>query len=272
MLILIAGVVGRRGADQTVRGHRSHRSCASGTIFPPALATAVRMTDSAHRARCRHGPSLTTCAGAPTRHNAAGDPLAPLAAADAEQRYLAHETLLRFVLEALVPYLGRIPMDALLADVVAQLMAVPTPCPCTWAELEASVSVPSNVWSKSAPDAEYVLSQTLLKPPMAAAISAEVAWRALRLLAVLNLRLRPEWDQCAKVLERAAHLTSQTVLTVPAFLHARRDQPLAQTLGEFIKQRVLDRHLPVAFAVARRRLHLTCPLPPYQSNLGSPGF
>lgn len=195
-------------------------------------------------------------------HDHVGKPLAALAGTDAEHRYrwrvyhandlthVCHESLLRFVLEVLAGYPGGIPLRPLLTEVIDRLLAVAKPRPGTWAQLEASVTVPANAWSED-PDAEWLLSDQLLGVKMKAALTAETAYLALRLLAVLGKRLRAERERMHAVLAHVAHRTSQTVLTEPAFMDARRDQPIKQALADFLKQRVLDRHLAVAFQKLR---------------------
>lgn len=191
-------------------------------------------------------------------HDGAGKPLPPLPSSDAEHRYrwrvyhandlthVCHETLLRFVLEVLAGYPGGIPLRNLLAEVIARLLAVAKPRPGTWAQLEAAVTVPANAWSEE-PDAEWQLSEELLGVKMKAALTAKTAYLSLRLLAVLGKRLRAERERMHSVLAHVAYRESQTVLTEPAFMDARRDLPIEQALADLLKQRILDRHLAVAF-------------------------
>jgi hypothetical protein len=197
-------------------------------------------------------------------HDGEGNPLVDLPAADAEQRYrwriyhandlthVCHETLLRFVLEVLGEYPAGIPLKPLLDDVVARLLEDADPRPGTWADLEASIDVADNAWSQD-PHSEWQLHNELLSVSAKSPLPAATAYEALRLLAVLGLRFRPERERerVAHVLARAAHRTSQTILTEPAFLDARRHQPIERTLADLIKQRVLDRHLAVAFQKLR---------------------
>jgi len=195
-------------------------------------------------------------------HDGVGKQLAALVGADAEHRYrwrvyhandlthVCHETLLRFVLEVLASYPGGIPLKSLLAEVIERLLTVAKQRPGTWAQLEASVTVQANAWSEES-DAEWLLSDQLLGVKMKAALTDETACLALRLLAVLGKRLRTERERMHAVLAHVAHRTSQTVLTEPAFMDARRDLPIEQALADLLKQRVLDRHLAVAFQKLR---------------------
>lgn len=195
-------------------------------------------------------------------HDAEGNPLAPLAGADADHRYrwrvyhandlthVCHESLLRYSLEVLAGYPGGVPLKPLLAEVIDRLLAVPATRPRTWAEFEASVSLADNAWSEE-PEAEWQLAESLLGVRMEAALPAQLAYDALRLLAVLGLRLRPERERVWQVLRRAAHPTSQTIVTEIEFMHARREQPIENALAELIKHRILDRHLAVAFQKMR---------------------
>lgn len=191
-----------------------------------------------------------------------GKPLPGLFGADAEHRYrwriyhandmlhVCHESLLRFVLDVLSEFPGGIALEALLGEVVGRLLGVPERAPSTWAELEDSVTVRDNAWSDE-PDAEWLLVETLLSVRIEAPFTADIAYQALRLLAVLSKRLRPECDQIAKVLAPAKHDTSQTIFTEPHFIWTRKDLPIEQMLAQFIKKRVLDRHLSVAFQKMR---------------------
>lgn len=191
-----------------------------------------------------------------------GKQLTALVGADAEHRYrwrvyhandlahVCHESLLRFALEVLASYPSGIPLRPLLAEITERLLAVAKPQPATWAKLEASVTMPANAWSEES-DAEWQLGGQLLGVATTAALTAETAYLALRLLAVLGKRLRAERERMHAVLAHVAHRTSQTVLTELAFMDARRDLPIEQALTDFLKQRVLDRHLAVAFQKLR---------------------
>jgi hypothetical protein len=195
-------------------------------------------------------------------HDDKGDALAPLSGADGEHRYrwrvyhandlthICHESLLRYILEVLEGYPGGVPLRPLLAEVIERLLAVPATRPRSWAELEASVDLPANAWSEET-DAEWQLANALLGVRVEAALPAQTAFEALRLLAVLGRRLRPERERMWQVLRPAAHKTSQTVFTEMEFLHARRDTPIEELLSTFLKQRILDRHLAVAFQKLR---------------------
>jgi hypothetical protein len=191
-----------------------------------------------------------------------GKPLPALPDADAEQRYrwrvyhandlmhVCHESLLRYLLEVLTEHPGGVPMAPLLTTVVTRLLAVPKHCPATWADLEKSVPVPQNAWSNDE-DAEYSLCTELLAPKAAQALTAPRAYLALRLLALLGKRLRPERERIASVLAPFARERSQTVLSELAFMDDRHDLPVEQALAQFIRQRVVDRHLAVALQKMR---------------------
>lgn len=195
-------------------------------------------------------------------YNYDGTPLPGLTGADADHRYkwriyhandmlhVCHESLLRFVLEVLSEFPGGIALDELLREVVGRLLGVPEHAPSTWAELEKSVTVSDNAWSEE-PDAEWLLVETLMGVRIEAPFTADIAYQALRLLAVLSRRLRPECDQIAKVLAPAKHETSQTIFTEPQFVWMRKELPIEQTLAQLIQKRVLDRHLSVAFQKMR---------------------
>lgn len=191
-----------------------------------------------------------------------GEPLPALHGADADHRYrwrvyhandmlhVCHESLLRFALEVLSEFPGGIALDALLREVVGRLLAVPEQVPSTWADLEDSVTVQDNAWSEEA-DAEWLLVEALLGVRIEAPFTASIAYQALKLLAVLSKRLRPECDQIARVLMPARHDTSQTIFTEPHFLWTRKGLPIEQALAQLIRKRVLDRHLSVAFQKMR---------------------
>lgn len=230
----------------------------------PALRRRDTLRVVLHTARQLKGPPDANDVrwSAYSGHDGVGKPLAALSASDSEHRYrwrvyhandlthVCHESLLRFVLEVLAGYPGGIPLRTLLAEVIARLLAVAKPRPGTWAQLEAAVSVPANAWSEE-PDAEWLLSDELLGVKMKAALTAETAFLALRLLAVLGKRLRAERERMHAVLAPVAHRQSQTVLTEPAFMDTRRDLPIEQALTDLLKQRILDRHLAVAFQKLR---------------------
>lgn len=195
-------------------------------------------------------------------HDEDGALLAPPGGDDAAQRYrwrvyqandlthICHETLLRFSLETLSRHPAGLPLQNLLTEVTERLLQIPDLTPTTWAELEGTLKLPDNAWSED-PCSEWTLSESLLSVKLNGNLPAEVAFDALRLLAVLSLRMRPEAERAHQVLGDVTHITSQTLISELAFLHARRDQPIEQTLAEFLKQRILDRHLTVAFQKLR---------------------
>lgn len=250
----------------------SERRLYEDLLFVPGLkgtASALRRRDTlrlilhtARQLRCLPSSNDVRWA-AYSGYDRAGKALPALGGADAEHRYrwrvyhandlmhVCHESLLRYLLEVLAETPGGIPVSSLLPTVVERLLAGPEHRPATWAELESSVAIAANAWGEG-PDSEASLCGELLLPKATQALTATRARLALRLFAVLGKRLRPERERMASVLvPPIVHVTSQTVLSEPAFMDARRELPIERALAEFIRQRVIDRHLAVALQKMR---------------------
>lgn len=163
--------------------------------------------------------------------------------------HVCHESLLRFALETLVPYPDGIALRTFLEELVGGLLEVASPRSQTWAAFEASVPVANNAWSDE-PTSEWSLAQSLLNVGQGVA-GASITFEALRLLAVINKRFRSERPSVQTALKDAAHANSQTIISEAQFLEARKDVPIQQALTALIKERVLDRHLAVAFQKLR---------------------
>ncbi len=119
--------------------------------------------------------------------------------------------------------------------------------PETWKALRRSIELADNPRDDEASDGEFRLAREVLKSAPTRAAAA-----ALRLLAVLDQRWsgtsHSVGDTFAPTLGELHH---QSLMGVLRFFRDREEQPLLETLVEFVRSRIIEQHLRVALTKLR---------------------
>lgn len=198
-------------------------------------------------------------------HDSAGAAIESLSDEEMSQRFtwlayhandLCHacyEALLKYVLDVLEGFPGGVALDKLLNVVVARIVKALGSRIQTWVHLCGDIDLPENPWTEENDDSEFnLVDDVLTGAKLSSATNAEGAVAALRLLAVLFKRFRPELPALDVELKLAGDSPFvQSICTEIRFLQAHRDEALPQLLRSLLKVRVVDRHLWVAIQKLR---------------------
>lgn len=163
--------------------------------------------------------------------------------------HIAYETLLKHALQTLARYPAGLTPEALEADVVGGLMDEWGSAPRTWRELEDQTDLADNPWSEADETSECNLTQAALAVSAASTqCEADTAKDAVTLLAVLSKRFTAVEEKYFSVLGQSAqNEVVHSLRSELRFLRDHEDEPLAAMLRKLLRNRILERHLWVAF-------------------------
>lgn len=168
--------------------------------------------------------------------------------------HVAFETLLKFTLDTLGDYPTGIALSRLLPLCVTRIMQAVLRTPTHWTAF-VDASVPSsNAYAADDDGSEFSLSRSIMEGVGRNDLSIcppEVAWNAVRLLAILHKRVRDEDRDIASVLSRFNPQAFHSLLTELRFLEAHADEPFETLLSRLLEERVVQRHLWVALQKLR---------------------
>jgi hypothetical protein len=173
--------------------------------------------------------------------------------------HMALECLLKFSLQRLAKSAAGLRPQTLMTEVAAAVLAEWDSAPKTWSELEAETTLAQDAGSASDPLSEYSLTeQVMSSSAVTAECTAESAKAAVLLLAVLSKRFSPDESRYRAVL---GPLVAQdyvwSLYSELRFLKSCELEPLPTTLQKLVLERVLERHLWVAFQKLHYRREYT---------------
>lgn len=167
--------------------------------------------------------------------------------------HVALETLLKFMLDVLGEHPRGIPASALVRECVDAIGAVQT-VPRNWNAFVANVKEAPNSFDPQSPISEWCLAQEMLTASGTLAFcSAEVALKALSLLALLHRRFSVEPAAQKDELVRFDAAAFHSLLTESRFLDHLADERFAHAVARILEERVLRRHLWVAMRKLRHQ-------------------
>ncbi|KQK28653.1 hypothetical protein ARD30_20980 [Bosea thiooxidans] len=167
--------------------------------------------------------------------------------------HVAYETLLKFTLDTLADYPAGIAMSRLIPLCVEKILEKAPATPTHWAEFVDSTLPVANAYAADDEGSEFALSVAIIKRAGrsdASVCPPEIAWGAIKLLAILYRRVRDEDRDIASVLARDSE-AFHSLLTEFRFLEARADEPFEALLARLLEERVMQRHLWVALQKLR---------------------
>ncbi|KZD08745.1 hypothetical protein [Oceanibaculum pacificum] len=170
--------------------------------------------------------------------------------------HVAYEALLKFTLDTLAEYPAGIALSRLIPLCVEKILETAPGKPENWTEFVGSTLPASNAYAADDDRSEFSFSVAIMKragrndtsvcPP-------EIAWNAMRLLAILHRRVYDEDRDIATVLAllnpepEAFH----SLLTETRFLEAHTGDPFEALLARLLEERIVQRHLWVALQKLR---------------------
>lgn len=168
--------------------------------------------------------------------------------------HVAYETLLKFTLDTLAEYPVGITLSRLIPLCVENILETARGKPENWTNFVGSTLPASNAYAANDEDSEFSLSIAIMKRAGrndASVCPPEIAWNAVRLLAILYRRVRDEDHDIASVLARFNPEAFHSLLTETRFLEAHTGEPFEALLARVLEERIVQRHLWVALQKLR---------------------
>jgi hypothetical protein len=163
--------------------------------------------------------------------------------------HVAYETLLKFTLDNIGRYPSGIALQRLVPLCAAQMLQAAGAKPASWSALLESISPAENAYSNE-PGSEWSLAQQIIRgagrrddkvcPP-------ERAWDAIRLLAILHRRVQGDGHDIAADLGHFDPDGFRSLLTETRFLERHAGEEFGAFLERLLEERIVRRHLWVAF-------------------------
>ena len=159
--------------------------------------------------------------------------------------HIAYETILKYTLDLLEPYAAGITLSQLISEVIGNLRTEADTWPDTWEDLLAL---------RPAGDvgAEIKLTEAAMADARWDKVcSAEGAWNALHLLALVHARSRELNERIDLELRFLNPAVFQSLRSEYRFLERHADRHFDAFLTKLIEQRIIRRHLEVALRKLR---------------------
>lgn len=163
--------------------------------------------------------------------------------------HVALETLLKFALDTIGTYPAGISLERLLPLCATQILEAANSQPVTWSAFLHGTTPAENAFGDD-PNSDWSLSQNLIRGAGRndrRVCSAETAFDAVRLLAILHKRAQSENNDITAELGGYNPDAFHSLLTETRFLDRHADEDFKSLLERLIEERVVRRHLWVAF-------------------------
>lgn len=173
--------------------------------------------------------------------------------------HVALETLLKFTLDTIGTHPDGIALERLLPFCATQILEAADSTPTSWSALLDSTTPAQNAYGAN-PDSDWSLSQNVIRGAGRnddRVCSPETAWCAVRLLAILHKRVQTEDHGVGTELGDFNTDAFHSLLTETRFLNRHADEDFRLLLERLIEERVVRRHLWVAFRKFRYQRYYT---------------
>lgn len=168
--------------------------------------------------------------------------------------HVAYETLLKFTLDTLAEFPAGIALSRLIPLCVEKILETAPWKPENWTAFVDATLPASNSYAADEDGSEFSLSVAIMKRAGrndASVCPPEIAWNAVRLLAILHKRVRDEDHDITNVLARFNPAAFHSLLTEARFLEAHTAEPFEALLARLLEVRIVQRHLWVALQKLR---------------------
>jgi hypothetical protein len=168
--------------------------------------------------------------------------------------HIVYETLLKFTLDTLADYPAGIALSRLIPLCVEKILGSAPATPAHWTDLVDSTLPAANAYAADDDASEFSLSVAILRRAGRSDVSVcppEIAWSAVKLLAILHRRVHDEDRDISSILGRFNPEAFRSMLTEFRFLAAKADEPFEALLARLLEERVVQRHLWVALQKLR---------------------
>jgi hypothetical protein len=186
------------------------------------------------------------------------DPVVPALEAQRERWWVYHandlchialETLFKFTLDNLGRYPAGITLGRLVPLCVDQILQAADHKSANWAEFVNDIQPVDNAYEQDDLDSEWSLSQDIVRGAGRSdekVCTPELAWKAVKLLAILHKRIQKEGRDIAAELGRFDPDAFRSLLSETRFLDRQLNKAFGETLGQILEERIVRRHLWVA--------------------------
>lgn len=168
--------------------------------------------------------------------------------------HVAYETLLKFTLDTLADYPAGIALSRLIPLCVEKILESSPATPVHWTAFIDSSLPAANAYAADDDASEFSISLAIMKRAGrsdASICPPEIAWSAVKLLAILHRRVRDEDRDIASVLAQFNPEAFRSILTEIRFLEEYATEPFESLLARLLEERVVQRHLWVALQKLR---------------------
>jgi hypothetical protein len=164
--------------------------------------------------------------------------------------HIALETLLKFTLDTLGQYPAGITLGRLIPLCTGLILETADHKPASWAAFLETIQPAENAYAGDDTESEWSLSQDIVRGAGRSDekfCTPDLAWKAVKLLAILHKRVRQENRDIAAELGRFDPDAFHSLLSETRFLDRQAKDGFSETLGQIIEERIVRRHLWVAF-------------------------
>ena len=166
--------------------------------------------------------------------------------------HLALETLLKYSLDVLEQHPKGILLPELISICIAQIKTAATSKPTSWNQFLAWIEPERNANSRELENSEWALAQDSRAVRKADKLcTAEVAWAAIHLLALVHRRKLDNLDLFERELRDFKPPFFHSLLTESRFLEQNGEAPYYETISRLLDERIIRRHLWVAMRKLR---------------------
>jgi hypothetical protein len=167
--------------------------------------------------------------------------------------HVAFETLLKFMLDILGETPTGITLERLIPSCADRLLAGADATPKDWTSFVDLMRPADNAYSAQDTDSEWALSVHIMRHAgrLEGLCDERTAWNAVKLLAILNRRLRDDDRGMPAVLGAGPNTALRSLLTERRFLDHHSDSPFPEFLRRLFEERIVQRHLWVALMKLR---------------------
>lgn len=168
--------------------------------------------------------------------------------------HVALECLLKFILDKLGDHPRGIDPSVLIAQCVEDITSTTGSPPTSWGDFVANLDPIENSGDPSAGNSEAALAAAIMAVRRAVDYcSAEIAWKALTLHALLHRRFRQNAQAVTEELKTLDFTAFHSLLTEGRYLDQFGDAPFSDAVARIMEERVMRRHLWVALRKFQRQ-------------------
>lgn len=163
--------------------------------------------------------------------------------------HIAMETLLKFALDQLGQFPAGITLERLIGLCVEEICGATETWPEDWGSFLKELKPAANAYAANDPEAEWQLSRDIVRGAGRnddKFCSPEIAWKAIKLLAIVHKRSQEGDRDIAAELGHFNPDAFRSLLSETRFLDRNLNEPFGDILANIIEERVIRRHMWVA--------------------------